>query len=95
MSRRYEISQYDSWVGPILHAAQVAVPGDTIVVHSHAQDSFLHSRLAEIGKRGIRTVNTKQRSLSARPYDDRDPVENMESLYNWIQSQAHLARQRV
>jgi hypothetical protein len=95
MSRTIEISQTETWVGPILQAASVAEPGDTIVVHSHAQDSFLHSQLLEIGKRGVKTINTRRRHPAARPYDDRDPLENAEKLYAWIQSQAHAARQKV
>ncbi len=95
MSRRFEIPQQQSWVGPILHAAKTARPGDTIVVHSHAQDNFLHRELVEIGKRGVNTVNTRRLTSTARPYDVRDSAENAEKLYNWIQQQADAARQRI
>ena len=95
MSRRFEISQQEAWVGPILNAAKAARPGDTIVVHSYAQRDFLRMELAEIGKRGVKTVNTRRRQRSANPFDVRDPGENAEKLYNWIQHQAHAARQRI
>lgn len=95
MSRRFEISQQEGWVGPIMNAAKAAKPGDTIVVHSYAQRNFLQMELDEIGKRGVRTVNTRRRQASARPFDVRDPGENAEKLYNWIQLQAQAARQRI
>lgn len=95
MSRRFDISQQEGWVGPILHAAKAARPGDTIIVHSHAQNDFLHRQLAEIGKRGVKTVNTRRRRSTANPYAVRDPAENAEKLYNWIQYHAQAARQRI
>jgi hypothetical protein len=95
MSRRFEISQRESWVGPILSAVKAAEPGDTIVVHSYAQRNFLQMELDESGKRGVRTVNTRRRNASVSPFDVRDPGENAAKLYNWIQLQAQAARQRI
>jgi hypothetical protein len=95
MSRTFEISPHKSWIGPILHAARNALPGDTIVVHNHAQSDFLRMELAQIGKRGVKTVNTRQPRTTARPYDVRDPAENAIALCNWIEQQAHAARQRI
>lgn len=95
MSRTIEISQQEGWIGPILHAAKDAQPGDTIVVHSHAQRDFLRRELAEIGKHDVETVNTRRRRATASPYEVRDPSENAAKLYNWIQVQAHAARQRI
>ena len=95
MSRRFVIPQAEAWVGPVVSAARAARSGDTIVVHSSGQRDFLRKELSDIGKQGVRTVNTRQRHVSERIFDVRDPGMNTAKPYNWIQYQAEAARQRI
>lgn len=95
MGRRIEVARQEGWVEPILNAARDAAPGDTIVVHSVAQQDFLRMELAEIGKSGVRTINSGRRSPYAYPFDVRGSSESATKIVQWLNLQAHAARQRI